>query len=64
MKLSYLTNKLIGQPMFALLARAKELGMQCKRIIHFEIGDSNFNPPQLIIEETLEKTERNIVWKY
>jgi aspartate aminotransferase len=52
MQLSSLANRLIGQPMFALLSKAKELEKQGKRIIHMEIGDSNFPTPQFIIEET------------
>ena len=51
MKLSALSDRLTGQPMFALLSKAKELEREGKRIIHLEIGDSNFPTPQFIIEE-------------
>ena len=45
-KLSQITENLIGQPMFALLAKAKELERSGKQINHFEIGDPNFDSPQ------------------
>ncbi|MFH1387084.1 MAG: pyridoxal phosphate-dependent aminotransferase [bacterium] len=45
-KLSKAAEGLIGQPMFAFLAKAKELEKNGKSILHFEIGDPNFNSPQ------------------
>lgn len=48
-ELSKLTDRLIGQPMFNLMARANELERQGKDIIHFEIGDPNFDSPHKAI---------------
>lgn len=52
MQLSTLSNRLVGQPMFQLLAKVKELEKRGKRIIHMEIGDSNFPTPEFVIDVT------------
>ena len=44
--LSNLSQRLTGQPMFKLLAEAKTLEREGKKILHFEIGDSCFSSPQ------------------
>ncbi len=44
-QLAKITNGLIGQPMFNLLARINQLEEAGRRIIHFEIGDPNFPSP-------------------
>ncbi|OGY50269.1 MAG: hypothetical protein A3J65_04540 [Candidatus Buchananbacteria bacterium RIFCSPHIGHO2_02_FULL_45_11b] len=49
-KLAEAAYKLKGSPMFKVLARANELERQGKKIIHFEIGDTDFAPPGHIIE--------------
>jgi len=41
--------RLEGQKMFQVLAKAKELERQGKEIIHFEMGDPDFNTPENII---------------
>lgn len=41
--LSRVSDNLIGQPMFKLLAKTKAMEKQGKRIFHFEIGDTNFD---------------------
>ena len=51
-KLSTLTNNLLGQPMFKLLARAKELEAAGQTIYHFEIGDSDFAAHKHIVKAT------------
>jgi len=51
-QLSKMTDGLIGQPMFKLLSRVKELEDSGQRIFHFEIGDSNFRAHQHIIDAT------------
>lgn len=43
-------NNICGQPMFKILARIKELERQGKSIVHFEIGDPDFDTPDNIIE--------------
>lgn len=47
-RLSNSANLLEGQPMFKLLARAQELERQGQNIIHFEIGDPDFDTPENI----------------
>ncbi len=39
------SQRIYGQPMFKLLARANELEAQGKKIIHLEIGETNFDTP-------------------
>jgi len=47
-KLSDATYRLEGQKMFQILAKTKELERQGKEILHFEIGDPDFNTPSNI----------------
>ncbi|MDC0063899.1 pyridoxal phosphate-dependent aminotransferase [Candidatus Nitrosopelagicus sp.] len=47
-KLSELSNRIDGQPMFKLLEKVKELESKGQHIIHFEIGDPDFQTPQNI----------------
>ena len=49
-KLSELSNRIDGQPMFALLEKVKKLEAEGKTIIHFEIGDPDFQTPQNIMD--------------
>lgn len=53
MKLAGMTVRLIGQPMFKLLAKANELERQGKDIIHFEIGDPDFDSPDKAIDAAI-----------
>lgn len=48
-QLSNITDGLVGQPMFNLLTKAKKMERVGKKIIHFEIGDPNFNVPSSVI---------------
>lgn len=48
--LSNIAQLLDGQPMFKLLALAKELEVSGKKIIHFEIGDPSFSSPKKVID--------------
>ena len=50
--LSKITEGLIGQPMFKLLTKVKELEKAGHKIFHFEIGDSDFRAHQHIIDAT------------
>ena len=43
-------NRLVGQAAFNVLAKAKELERQGKHILHFEIGEPDFDTPKHIIE--------------
>jgi len=47
--LSENSKKLSGQPMFHILARANELEKQGRNILHFELGDPDFNTPGNIV---------------
>lgn len=49
-KLSKVADKLIGQPMFNLMAEACQMEKSGRRIIHFEIGDPDFNSPSHAID--------------
>jgi aspartate/methionine/tyrosine aminotransferase len=50
MKLSNMASHVNGQPMFKVLSKIKQLESQGKSIIHFEIGEPDFNTPRHIIE--------------
>jgi aspartate/methionine/tyrosine aminotransferase len=59
-KLSESSQKLEGQKMFQILAKAKEMERNGREVIHFEIGDPDFNTPKNIVEaasESLKKGE-------
>ncbi len=53
-KLSNAALKLEGQKMFQILAQAKDLEKQGKKIYHFEIGDPDFDTPKNVIEKCIE----------
>ena len=59
-KLAKITEGLLGQPMFKIMSEAEELGKQGKRILHFEIGDPNFNSPPHVIEITKKALDANL----
>jgi len=48
-KISDAANRLEGQKMFHILAKAQELERQGKETIHFEIGDPDFDTPKNIV---------------
>lgn len=59
-KLSKITQGLIGQPMFQLLAKVKEMERAGEEVIHFEIGDPNFDTPSEVfkaVKESLDNKE-------
>ncbi|SVE38708.1 uncharacterized protein METZ01_LOCUS491562, partial [marine metagenome] len=49
-KLAKLSELLIGQPMFKLLALSQSLERSGEKIIHFEIGDPNLGSPKIAID--------------
>lgn len=49
-RLSNKAMRLEGQKMFQVLAKTKELERQGREIVHFEIGDPDFDTPAAIIE--------------
>lgn len=59
-KLAKITDGLIGQAMFNLLARAREMERTGKNILHFEIGDPSFNSPPHVIEAAKNALDANL----
>jgi aspartate aminotransferase len=57
--LAKITDNLMGQPMFKLLAHAQELEKRGKHIIHYEIGDPSFNTPPHIIDAAKSALDDN-----
>jgi aspartate aminotransferase len=53
-RLARFAENLQGQPMFKVLEKVQELQRQGKDIIHFEIGDPNFDTPKNIQEAGCE----------
>ena len=58
-RMSKITDGLIGQPMFKLLARAIEMELAGRRIHHFEIGDSPFRAHQHILDATKQGLDQD-----
>ena len=52
--LSDISSGLIGQPMFKLLEKTKELERSGEKIIHFEIGDPDFSTPKNVVEAAIK----------
>jgi aspartate/methionine/tyrosine aminotransferase len=57
--MSKITEGLIGQPMFKVLAKIKEMEKAGRRVFHFEIGDSDFEAHRHIIEATKDALDNN-----
>lgn len=49
-KLSNIAHKIEGQPMFKVLDKVKKMEQQGENVIHFELGDPDFDTPKHIIE--------------
>jgi aspartate aminotransferase len=49
-KLNPQALRLVGQPMFRLLEDVKKLEAKGQDIVHFEIGDPDFNTPSAVVE--------------
>lgn len=63
MKLADFAYNLEGQKMFQILAQAKELEKKGQNVIHFEIGDPDFNSPE-IAKNTLKDCLDNNLTHY
>jgi len=50
MRLSKITEGLIGQPMFKLLVKMQEKERTGKKLYHFEIGDSDYPAPSHVVK--------------
>jgi len=57
-KLSKIAYKIEGQPMFKVLDRVKKLEQQGENIIHFELGDPDFDTPKYIIEAACDSLKK------
>lgn len=60
MRLSKITRGLMGQPMFGLMARANELERAGKKIIHFEIGDPDFDSPAEVVQAAADALKKGM----
>jgi len=49
-RISKAARALTGQPMFHILVKANELEQQGRKILHFELGDPNFDAPENVRE--------------
>jgi len=58
-RMSKITDGLVGQPMFNLLARAHDMESAGRRIHHFEIGDSYFRAHQHILDATKQGLDQD-----
>ncbi len=54
-------NRLIGQEMFKVLERAKEIERTGQRVYHLELGNSCFSPPSQVIQATIESLSKGHV---
>ena len=59
-KLSELSSRIDGQPMFKLLEKVKDLESKGQNIIHFEIGDPDFQTPQNISDAGIKAIKEGI----
>jgi len=57
-RLSLAAEKLEGQPMFKVLAKVQELERKGRDIVHFEIGDPDFDTPANIVNAACEALKR------
>lgn len=57
-KLSDAAHKLEGQRMFQILTKARQLERQGKEILHFELGDPDFNTPENIVEAAIKALKK------
>ncbi|WP_416652670.1 pyridoxal phosphate-dependent aminotransferase [Candidatus Pseudothioglobus sp. Uisw_086] len=53
-KLSNSAYQIDGQPMFKVLDRVQELEREGKKILHFELGDPDFDTPTNIVDAGIE----------
>lgn len=47
-------NNLKGQPMFQILAECKRMEKQGRRVLHFELGDPDFDTPSIITDACIQ----------
>lgn len=57
-EISQAAKRITGQPMFHILVKANELEQQGRKILHFELGDPDFSPPQNVKEAICDSLVR------
>ncbi len=57
-RLSAAAQRLKGQAMFQILAHVRELEKQGREILHFELGDPDFDTPEHIVEAAYSALKR------
>lgn len=58
--LSDIANKIHGQPMFQVLEKVQELERAGKKILHFELGEPDFNTPSNIIDTAVRALQGGV----
>jgi len=53
-KLAKIASEIEGQPMFKILSQVQKLEREGKNIIHFELGEPDFNTPKNIIDSCVK----------
>ena len=51
-------RNLKGQPMFQILSLCQELERKGRKILHFELGDPDFNSPNNVVKAAVESIQR------
>jgi aspartate aminotransferase len=59
MQFSKLSENYLGQGMFQILNKAKELEREGQNLIHFELGDPDFNTPNNIKQAAINALQQN-----
>jgi len=57
MRMSQISGKIDGQPMFKILEQVQELEKMGKRIAHFELGEPDFDTPEHITNACIESLQ-------
>jgi len=58
-KVSEITHKYLGQPMFKIIDEARKMEMKGVDVVHLEIGDPDFRTPEFIKEAGMRAIESN-----
>ena len=53
--LSRVVNNLLGQPMFQMLSKINDIEKKGRKIIHYEIGDPDFDTPKNIRDKAIKE---------
>ena len=57
-----MASRVTGQPMFKLLEEAQALERSGKDIIHFELGDPDFDTPENISNEAIKAIKNRVTF--